>query len=98
MSESYDADLRNVMDEFDFPVAHYLKTQIRDAVTLSRTGSWWSAALLIEDPRSRKQYVAMYRWHLRGGAWKRVSKFTCRTRRDVDTLRSFFDSHYAALS
>ena len=98
MSESYDADLRSVMGEFDFPVAQYLKGQIRDAVTLSRTGSWWSAALLIEDLRSRKQYVAMYRWHLRKGAWKRVSKFTCRTKRDVDTLRSFLDNHYASLS
>ena len=94
----YEADLTSVADDFDFPVAPYLRDQIRDALTLTRTGRWWSAALLIEDPQSRKRYVAVYRWHLRGGAWKRVSKFICRTKADADKMRSFIDTHYATLS
>ena len=98
MRKNYEADLARVASDFDFPVAPYLRGQIRDAVTLTRTGGWWSAALVIEDPQSRKRYVAVYRWQLRDGAWKRVSKYTCRTKADADRIRSFLDTHYAALS
>ena len=98
MSEHHEADLARVAGDFDFPVAPYLRGQIRDTLTLTRTGSWWSAALLIEDPRSRKRYVAFYRWQLRDGAWKRVSKLICRTKTDAGKIRSFLDTHHATLS
>lgn len=97
MSASYEADLTSVAAEFDFPVARYLRGQIRDALTLTRTGRWWSAALLIEDPQSQKRYIAIYRWQRRGGTWKRVSKFICRSKVDADKIRIFIDTHYAAL-
>ena len=83
------SDWEGLAAEFDFPVDEYLRGQIRDGRTLTRKGSWWSAVLLMEDPRSGKPYVAMYRWHRKDGQWKRASKFTCRTSRDVDTLRDF---------
>ncbi|MDE0395544.1 MAG: hypothetical protein OYK82_12290 [Gammaproteobacteria bacterium] len=98
MREQYEPDLRSVAADFDFPVASYLRGQIRDAMTLTRTGRWWSAALLIEDPRHGKRYVAVYRWHFRDGDWKRVSKFVCRSKGDADKIRSFLDTHYATLS
>ena len=97
IKENYEVHLSRVAGDFDFPVAPYLQGQIRDALTLTRTGGWWSAALLIEDPQSRKRYVAVYRWQLRGGAWKRVSKFICRTKADADKIRSFLDTHYVTL-
>ena len=97
MTGTYEADLASVAGDFDFPVADYLRGQIKDAVTLTRTGRWWSAALLIEDPQSHKSYVAVYRWQLRGGDWKRVSKFICRTKADADKMRTFLGTHHAAL-
>lgn len=97
MRENYTANLASVAGDFDFPVANYLRGQIKDALTLTRAGSWWSAALLIEDPQSQKRYVALYRWQLRDGAWKRVNKFICRTKADADKMRSFLDNHYSTL-
>ena len=97
MTENYEAHLANVAADFDFPVADYLRRQIKDALTLTRAGKWWSAALLIEDPKSQKRYVAVYRWQLKDGDWKRVSKFTFHSKADADTMRSFLDTHYAAL-
>lgn len=91
-------DLSRLGDDFDFPVDRYLRNQIRDALTLARVGGWWSAALLIEDPRSGKPYVAFYRWQFRNGAWKRVSKFNCRAKADADKIRSFLETHHATLS
>ena len=77
MKGDHEMDLasHSLVGDFDFPVAPYLRGQIRDAMTLTRTGRWWSAALLIEDPRNRRMYVAIYRWQNRDGGWKRVSKF-----------------------
>ena len=98
MAELYEPDLEKVAADFDFPVAGYLQGQIRDAMTLSRSGTWWSAALVIEDPRNRKRHVALYRWQFRDGSWKRVSKFICRTKGDADKIRSFLDTHHAILS
>ena len=95
--EDYNADLARVAGDFDFPVDGYLRGQIKDALTLTRAGRWWSAALLIEDPNSREPFVAFYRWQLKGGAWKLSSKFKCRTKADADKMRSFLDAHYATL-
>ena len=97
MRDSYDGDLGSAADDFDFPVAPYLRGQIRDAWTLTRTGGWWSAVLLVEDPRSRRHYVAVYRWQLKNGVWKRVGKFICRSKADADKIRSFLERHYATL-
>ncbi|MDE0528496.1 MAG: hypothetical protein OXH85_07375 [Truepera sp.] len=97
MTEHNEADLASLAGSFNFPVDPSLRGQIKDALTLTRVGGWWSAALLIEDPRSRKAYVAIYRWQLRDGAWKRVSKFICRTKADADKIHAFLNTHYAAL-
>lgn len=92
MKEDQETDFASLVGDFDFPVAPYLRGQIRDALTLTRTGSWWSAALLIEDPRNRRMYVAIYRWQYRDGAWKRFSKFIRRTKKDADKIRYVLSS------
>ncbi len=67
-----------------FPVSDYYKPHIRDAVTISRQGSWWSAALLIEDPKNAKLFCAVYRWQKVGGVWKQRGKLMIRKRVDLD--------------
>ena len=59
----------------NFPISDYLKPHILDARTISHTGAWWTAILLIRDPKSEKPYVAFYKWQKRNGEWKRASGF-----------------------
>ena len=59
----------------NFPISEYLRPNIIDATTVSRKGGWWTAVLLIRDPKSQKPYLALYRWQKRGGDWKKSSSF-----------------------
>lgn len=74
------------MPESRFPVAQYLKMQVLDGRTISRTGAWWSAALVIQDPRSSKPYIAFYKWNFRSGEWKRASSFKLKSQEHLDKL------------
>ena len=34
-----------------FPIGDYYRNNLLDAVTITRGGRWWSAVLLINDPK-----------------------------------------------
>lgn len=85
-------EANELLEDFDFPVADYLADHILQARTITRTGAWWSAALLISDPLTKKRYVAFYRWQKRKGSWKRVKKFTCNSRADASVMVSFLQA------
>ena len=36
---------------------------------------WWTAVLLIKDPRTGKPFVSLYRWESRQGEWKTRKSF-----------------------
>lgn len=91
-------DLHRLRQEFDFPVDEYLQGNIRAARTLTRTGPWWSAVLLIADPASDRTYVAMYRWKKVEGSWKRANKFTCWSKDDAMVVREFIQQHQDQLA
>ena len=97
MSSDFHPDLSGLADDFDFPVAPFLRGQIRDGRTLSRTGGWWSAVLLLEDERTGALYVAFYRWQLRDGVWKRTAKFACRTATVAGDLVDFLNENRSQL-
>jgi hypothetical protein len=59
----------------NFPVSEFLRPHIVDAITISRSGGWWAAVLLIQDPKTQKPYLALYRWQKRAGQWKKSSSF-----------------------
>ena len=67
----------------DFPVSDYYRENIRDAVTVSRKGTWWSAILLIEDPKTKKNFISLYKWQKSEDAWKVRQKFIIRGRDDA---------------
>lgn len=78
------------VDKLDgFPVSEYYKDQIKDARTINRTGSWWSAVLLMEDPSTKKAFLKFYRWQKSQGVWKTRKSFTCRTKKDAGQIVSF---------
>ena len=58
-----------------FPVTAYYKSRILDAVTIRKGGSWWSAVLLINEPKSEKNIIMFYKWQKIGEDWKLRSKF-----------------------
>ena len=77
----------------NFPVSPYYKEQILDAVTIARSGSWWTAVLVIKDPRTEKPFLGLYRWQKRDDEWKTRNRFLFRRQKDVkevcEKLREF---------
>jgi hypothetical protein len=76
-------------DLSDFPVSDYYKDKIREARTINRSGTWWAAILLIEDPNTNEPFLAFYRWQKRDGKWKVRSSFNCRSKKDADLIVRF---------
>jgi len=55
-----------------FPISEYYKNNIKDAYTIKRGGLWWTAALLIEDPRNNNNFIKIYKWQFdkKSNTWK----------------------------
>jgi len=62
--------------EYDFPVTQYYKGHIRGGETLTHTGAWWTAILLIEDPKTKKPFIGLYRWQKTKSGWKTRKRFS----------------------
>ena len=73
-------------DLSDFPVSEYYRGGIKEARTISRSGSWWAAVLLIEDPATKAPFLAFYRWQRKDGVWKVRKSFNGRSKRDAVRL------------
>jgi hypothetical protein len=71
-----------------FPVAEYYADHVLDGVTLSRKGGWWSALLLIRDPKTHEPFLNLYRWEQVDGTWKNRKSFVIRDQKAVDTIIS----------
>jgi hypothetical protein len=69
----------------NFPISEYYRPHIIDAVTIVRNGPWWSAVLLIADPKTKKPFIALYRWQRVAGNWKTRKRFTLRTLAETTT-------------
>ena len=75
----------------NFPVSDYYREHILDAETISRGGGWWTAVLLIRDPRTEKPFLSIYRWQLDGDTWKMRKSIAFKSRSQIakvlDVLR-----------
>ena len=80
------------MKGFDlFPIDGYYKEHILDAITISRNHLWWTAVLLINDPKSKKKIIRLYKWQNRKGVWKRSSAFTLSSKKNIESLANALD-------
>ncbi len=70
----------------NFPVSDYYKDQIIDAETISRSGSWWTAVLLIKDPKTKKPFLGIYRWQRDGDVWKTRKSIAFKNKKLVDAV------------
>jgi len=73
------------MRPLDFPISDYYKNNIIDAETISRKGGWWTAILLIKDPRTDKPFIGLYRWQRTERGWKIRKKFTFRSKTKAES-------------
>ena len=79
--------------EFDFPISDYYKGHILDGETLIRNGPWWTAILLMRDPKSKEPFIGVYRWQKTAEGWKVRKRFSFKTQEEikkvVETLTKF---------
>ena len=74
----------------DFPISDYYKGNVEDAVTLSRTGGWWSAVLLIKEPRAEQLILNVYQWQLTENGWKTRKHYSFKKKKDSRGTGSLF--------
>jgi hypothetical protein len=55
----------------NFPIDSYYKGCIIDAETLSNKSGWWTAVLLLKDPKSKAKFISLYKWQQVDGVWKK---------------------------
>lgn len=70
----------------NFPLSDYYRGNVIDGRTITRTGRWWTAALLIKDPKTEEPFVALYRWEKMGEEWKKRKSISFKTRPHVDAV------------
>jgi len=66
----------------DYPVGDYYKNGVMDAQTISKAGQWWTALVLIEDPRSKEPFVSLYRWQKGDNGWKVRKQFKFNSKKE----------------
>jgi hypothetical protein len=71
------------MPTMRFPVSDYYSVHVLEGITLSNKGGWWSAVLLIRDPKTKKPFLALYRWEQKDGVWKNRKSFVIRDQSGV---------------
>lgn len=76
----------------NFPISEYYKPHILDGVTVSRGGSWWTAVLLIKDPRTGDPFIALYRWQSTDSGWKVRKRFSFRRIDEVNSILKVIQS------
>ena len=70
----------------NFPVSEYYRTNIIDAETVARSGRWWTALLVIKDPKTERPFVSLYRWENAGSVWKVRKNFPIRSRKSLQGI------------
>lgn len=79
------------MSPSGFPVSKYYDNHVLDAETVTRTGSWWTAILLIRDPKSGAPFISCYKWQKSKGNWKNRQSFKCKSVRDTKRIIDIFE-------
>ncbi len=82
----------------DFPVSEYYKSNIRGAVTIKRRGNWWSAVLLIKDPRSSSNFLTFYKWQKTNDGWKVRQRFKVNSRLELEKINEILEEFKPNLS
>jgi hypothetical protein len=69
-----------------FPISEYYRDNILDACTITRGGKWWTAMLLINDPKKKAPMISLYKWNKVGENWKIRKSYHIHTQKEVDEI------------
>jgi hypothetical protein len=69
-----------------FPVSDYYKGKIMDAQTITKGGGWWTALVLIEEPRSGSPFISLYRWQHTENGWKVRKQFKFKSKTECKKI------------
>ncbi len=83
--------------EYNFPLSDYYKGNILNAETLTNTGAWWTAMLLIKDPKTQKPFIGLYRWQKTKEGWKVRKRFTFKRTDEVKRVMEVMQRFAAKL-
>jgi hypothetical protein len=70
----------------EFPVSEHYKKHVLDGDTITKRGVWWTAVLLIADPKTGKPFIGLYRWQSKDNSWKLRKRFTFRKKEEVASI------------
>ena len=70
----------------NFPVSDYFRENIVDAETISRRGAWWTAVLVIKDPKTDNPFLSIYRWSKSGDTWKKRKSISFSNKGQLEKL------------
>ncbi|MDD5668812.1 MAG: hypothetical protein PHE58_02105 [Candidatus Omnitrophica bacterium] len=70
----------------EYPISAHYREHIVDCETISKRGVWWTAVLLIKDPKSGKPFIGLYRWQSTKDGWKMRKRFTFRRKEEVENI------------
>jgi len=70
----------------NFPVSDYYRDHILDGITVARGGGWWTAVLLISDPKTGKPFVGLYRWQFDGTTWKNRKSISFKSKKQLNSV------------
>lgn len=70
----------------NYPVSDYYKEFIVDGVTINRSETWWTAMLVIKNPKSEKKFLNLYKWNKRNGEWKIAQSFKINSLKNVKKI------------
>lgn len=70
----------------NFPVDSFYKDCIIDAETLSNRNGWWTAVLLLNDPKTNKKIIALYKWQQVNGEWKKRSSWKIKNNKEFSSI------------
>jgi hypothetical protein len=81
------------MNTQEFPLSDYYKRHVIEGVTLSKSQGWWSAMLLIEEPRNGKPFIGLYKWQEVGDKWKVRAKFKINRKEDASSIQDILNEY-----
>ena len=68
----------------EFPVTGVLQSHVVTGRTLRKSNGWWTAILLVNDPKTSRSQLIFYRWDWKGDRWRERKSFPIHDRQCVD--------------
>ena len=69
----------------EFPVIGRLEEHVVAGRTLRNSNGWWTAILVVKDPKTAKNELIFYRWDKKGDRWRERKTFPIHDRQGIES-------------